>query len=88
MPSLLPALLMPVVGATAAPCRLLSLKKQYGGMRPEGLRELKLLHEENVRLKKMAAGLSQGMAILQDVVKKGEGALKREGAIVCAVRIS
>lgn len=88
MPTLLPALLRPVVVATAAPFRLLSLKKQYGGMRSDGLQELKILHEEKVRLKKMVAELSLEKAILQDVVKKGEGALKCEGAIVCAVRIS
>jgi putative transposase len=45
-------------------------KKQYAGMQVEGVRELKILQEENVRLKKLVAELSLDKAILQDVASK------------------
>lgn len=49
-------------------------KKQYGGMQPEGVRELKILQDENARLKKLVAELSLDKAILQDVnAKKWNG---------------
>jgi putative transposase len=45
-------------------------KKQYGGMQSEGVRELKVLQDENARLKKLVAELSLDKAILQDVASK------------------
>jgi putative transposase len=45
-------------------------KKQYAGMQVEGVRELKILQEENARLKKLVAELSLNKAILQDVASK------------------
>jgi putative transposase len=43
-------------------------KKQYAGMQPDQVRELKQLQEENARLKKLVADLSLDKAMLQDVV--------------------
>jgi len=45
-------------------------KKQYGGLLSEGVRELKVLQDENARLKKLVAELSLDKAILQDVALK------------------
>lgn len=45
-------------------------KKQYAGMQVEGVRELKILQDENTRLKKLVAELSLDKAILQDVASK------------------
>jgi putative transposase len=45
-------------------------KKQYAGMQVEGVRELKILQDENARLKKLVAKLSLDKAILQDVASK------------------
>lgn len=43
-------------------------------MQPEGVRELKILQDENARLKKLVAELSLDKAILQDVnAKKWNG---------------
>jgi putative transposase len=39
-------------------------------MQVEGVRELKILQEENARLKKLVAELSLDKAILQDVASK------------------
>ena len=39
-------------------------------MQEEGVRELKILQDENARLKKLVAELSLDKAILQDVVSK------------------
>ena len=45
-------------------------KKVYGGMQADQVRELKLLQDENSRLKKLVAELSLDKAILQDVAAK------------------
>ena len=45
-------------------------KKQYAVMQVEGVRELKILQEENARLKKLVVELSLDKAILQDVASK------------------
>jgi putative transposase len=45
-------------------------KKQYAGMQPDQVRELKQLQEENARLKKLVADVSLDKAMLQDVVSK------------------
>ena len=42
-------------------------KKEYGGMEPNQVRELKQLRDENERLKKLVADLSLDKAMLQDV---------------------
>ncbi len=45
-------------------------KKKYGGLGISELRELRMLKDENARLKKMVADLSLDKQMLQDVVKK------------------
>ncbi len=45
-------------------------KKQYGGMQSDQVRELKVLQDENARLKKLVAELSLDKAILQDINSK------------------
>ena len=45
-------------------------KKQYAGMQSDQVRELKVLLDENVRLKKLVAELSLDKAILQDINSK------------------
>lgn len=42
-------------------------------MQSEGVRELKILQDENARLKKLVAELSLDKAILQDVASKKWG---------------
>ena len=48
-------------------------KKQYAGLQSDQVRELKVLQEENARLKKLVAELSLDKAILQDVASKNWG---------------
>ena len=45
-------------------------KKQYGGMGLSELRRLRLLEEENRKLKQLVADLSLDKHILQDVLSK------------------
>ena len=45
-------------------------KKKYGGLGVSELRELRMLKEENARLKQMVADLSLDKHMLQDVLKK------------------
>ena len=45
-------------------------KKQYAGLQSDQVRELRLLQDENGRLKKLVAELSLDKAILQDVNSK------------------
>ena len=45
-------------------------RKKYGGLMPSEMKRLKLLEEENARLKKLVADLSLDKAMLQDVVKR------------------
>ena len=42
-------------------------KKDYGGLEPSQVRELKQLREENERLKGLVADLSLDKAMLQDI---------------------
>ena len=42
-------------------------KKDYGGLEPDQVKELKPLREENERLKKRMAELSLDKAMLQDI---------------------
>ena len=45
-------------------------KKVYGGLTPSEMKRLKLLEEENSKLKKLVANLSPDRAMLQDVIKR------------------
>jgi putative transposase len=45
-------------------------KKKYGGLGIPELRELRMLKEENSKLKQMVADLSLDKQMLQDVIKK------------------
>lgn len=45
-------------------------KKVYGGLEPSEAREMKLLREENIKLKRLVADLSLDKAMLQDVLQK------------------
>jgi putative transposase len=45
-------------------------KKKYGGLGVSELRELRMLKEENSKLKQMVADLSLDKQMLQDVIKK------------------
>lgn len=44
--------------------------KKYGGLLPSEMKRLKLLEEENSKLKKLVADLSLDRAMLQDVIKR------------------
>lgn len=45
-------------------------KQKYGGLGVSELRELRMLKDENARLKQMVADLSLDKQMLQDVIKK------------------
>jgi len=45
-------------------------KKVHGGLQSDQVRELKLLQEENARLKRLVAELSLDKALLQDIASK------------------
>jgi putative transposase len=45
-------------------------RKKYGGLTPSEMKRLKLLDEENGKLKKLVADLSLDRAMLQDVIKR------------------
>ena len=45
-------------------------RKKYGGLMPSEMKRLKLLEEENARLKRLVADPSPDKAMLQDVVKR------------------
>jgi putative transposase len=45
-------------------------KRRYGGLGPSERRKLKLLEEENRKLKQMVADLSLDKAMLQEVIEK------------------
>lgn len=45
-------------------------KKKYGGLGISELRELRMLKDENARLKRIVADLSLDKEMLQDVIKK------------------
>jgi putative transposase len=45
-------------------------KKKYGGLGVSELRRLKMLEEENMKLKQIVADLSLDKKMLQDVLKK------------------
>jgi putative transposase len=45
-------------------------RKKYGGLMPSEMKRLKLLEEENARLKRLVADLSLDKVMLQDVVKR------------------
>lgn len=45
-------------------------KRKYGGLNPSEVRRLKMLEDENRRLKQMVADLSLDKHMLQDVLSK------------------
>ena len=45
-------------------------KKQYAGLQTDQVRQLKLLQDENARLKKLVAELTLDKAMLTDVLQK------------------
>lgn len=45
-------------------------RTKYGGLSPSELRRLKLLEEENAKLKRLVADLSLDKAMLQDALSK------------------
>lgn len=45
-------------------------KRQYSGMEPGQVRELKMLKEENERLKKLVPDLSPDKAMLRDITSR------------------
>ena len=45
-------------------------RKKYGGISPSELKHMRQLEEENLRLKRLVAGLSLDKAMLQDVLAK------------------
>ena len=45
-------------------------KKEYGGLEPSQVRELKQLRDENAKLKRIVADLSLDKAMLQDIAGK------------------
>ncbi len=45
-------------------------RKKYGGLMPSEMKRLKMLDEENARLKRLVADLSLDKAMLQDVIKR------------------
>lgn len=45
-------------------------KKLYGAMEPSEVRELKLMRDENAKLKRIVADLTLDKAMLQDVLQK------------------
>jgi putative transposase len=45
-------------------------RKKYGGLLPTEMKKLRMLEEENSRLKKIAADLSLDKEMLQEIVRK------------------
>jgi putative transposase len=47
-----------------------NLKKKYDGLLPTEIRRLKLLEDENAKLRKLVADLSLDKEMLQDVIRR------------------
>lgn len=45
-------------------------RKKYAGLMPSEMKRLKLLEEENTKLKRLVADLSLDKVMLQDVIKR------------------
>lgn len=45
-------------------------RKKYGGLMPSEMKRLKMLDEENTRLKRLLADLPLDKAMLKDVIKR------------------
>ena len=54
-------------------------KRKYGGLGITELRELRMLKEENSRLKKLVADLSLDHSILKEVIEKSFKAMSEAG---------
>lgn len=56
--------------AGIAEAKFYNWRKKYGGLMPSEMKRLKLLEEENLKLKRLVADLSLDKAMLQDVIKR------------------
>ena len=56
--------------ATISEAACFNWKKKYDGLMPDEMRRLKLLEDENAKLKKLVADLSLDKAMLQDVLRR------------------
>ena len=45
-------------------------RSKYGGLMPSEMKRLKVLEEENLRLKRLVANLSLDKEMLQDVIRR------------------
>ena len=64
-------------------------KRKYGGLGPSELRKLRMLEEENRKLKQMVADLSLDKAMLQEVIEKNsEGRRQASACRIHAEEIS
>jgi putative transposase len=64
-------------------------KKQYAGLRTDQVRQLKLLQEENARLKKLVAQLTLDKAMLTDVLQKsGEAPHRSIGSLIISRQVT
>lgn len=59
-----------VTKAGIAEATFYNWRKKYGGLMPSEMKRLKMLDEENARLKRLVADLSLDKAMLQDVIKR------------------
>ena len=56
--------------ATISQATYFNWKKKYEGLTPPEMRRLKLLEEENAKLRKLVADLSLDREMLQDVIRR------------------
>lgn len=56
--------------AGISPATYFSWKKKYEGMLPTDMRRMKLLEDENAKLRKLVADLSLDKEMLQDVLRR------------------
>ena len=56
--------------AGISPATYFSWKKKYEGMLPSDMRRMRLLEDENAKLRKLVADLSLDKEMLQDVLRR------------------
>lgn len=56
--------------AGISPATYFRWKRKYEGMLPTDMRRMKLLEDENAKLRKLVADLSLGKEMLQDVLRR------------------